>query len=178
MSFRQAEITIGFDMIEALDAAPAIAPARSNTLQAVPLIRRLLQGVNGGQANKGYFRKETIGSGATITRDLNGTLTDRDGNTIDLDLLDFLIVVNFNTNGSVSVGPLGAANAVAGLATPATGGAICYPARSSADPGVVLWSIPAGLAITAGSADEIQLINNDGANDADIYWGFVGRDTP
>lgn len=175
MAFTKAKLTLGFDLVEIVDDEPASGPFRSDILENLPLEVKLSIGTSDGQANRAYFRKEMLTAGQTVTRDLAGSLTDRDGNAITLAKLDGLYLVNFNTNGTVQIGPLGAANAVSGLNAGTSAGSIAGAARNARDPGWCATRHPKGIAITGGSSDEIQITNNDGSNTANIYWGFIGR---
>lgn len=178
MGFRRVILGLDMDMFEVPDVEPAQAPFRSNTLSTSPISVKLNEGTTDGKANRGYLRKETLTPGQTVTRTLAGSLADRDGTTINLDVLDYLVLINTNTAGTVSIGPGAAANPIAGYFAGTAPLAIAGAALNAKDPGWVAFRHPKGAAVAAGASDEVQIINNDGSNSAIIYWGFVGRDTP
>lgn len=143
-------------------------------------------GTGAGTANQFYAALRTLSGGASETIDLNGSLTDLVGNTsILVDNICGMAIMLLSASDTAPdgetvgtactgitigaagsnpfVGPLGG---TAPTITLPSGGWIAF-ARSDAT----------GWSSAAGSADNLQVVNNDGAVAAKYLIGFFGRDT-
>lgn len=118
----------------------------------------LANGASAGQANTAYWATRTLAASASETLDLAGSLTDPFGVTITFARLKLLVVsaAAANTN-TVLVGGA-AANAVATLFSAVNDVAVVRPGATLA--WIAGSADTTGYAITAGTADVLQVANS------------------
>jgi hypothetical protein len=128
-------------------------------------------GTGAGQASQVYQDTGSIAPSGTTTIDLAGSLTNIFGQTITFTKIKLLAI------------RAAAANNVANnlqVARPAANGFVWFLALSDGfylAPGAwFLWYDPAGVAVTAGTADLLSLINSAGTNTISYDLVIVGTD--
>ncbi|MCP4962784.1 MAG: hypothetical protein GY925_26390 [Actinomycetia bacterium] len=174
-SIASADIGVNFRIHETSTIDPTRLRAVRNVLGNTGFAKKLKNGTSNGQIDKGYMIPITIGASATLSYDVNaGGLVDAEGTGISLAELVGMILINFNTAGSVTMRQP-AANGVAGVFNGANAGLIAPAALGPTDPGIGLWYGPAGVAVVAATGDLVELVNNDASNGSSVYWGFIGR---
>lgn len=140
----------------------------------------LANGTSNGQMNRVYTKVETgIAASTTTVYDLVGSLTDKDGTTINFDKVDLIIVANLSTTAAnyLLVGP----DATAGFGVVASN--VGFWADAS-DRNVVpadgeSWLIlhsKTGVPAAAGSTDELAVITQGGTSANTYFIMIAGRD--
>lgn len=147
-----------------------------------PFKKRIRSGTGYGNIDAGYFRitggtpaAPTIAASGNADFDLSGSLADVYGTTWPATtLLVALIVVNFNTAGTLSVRAASATPApiFVGATQP---GQLIRAASNADDPGIFFAYAPGGIPIAGGSTDLVNLLNNDSSNAANYAVGFAAR---
>lgn len=168
-------LDLSLKVVESWGSGPTRQQKLSNVLGPnTPLRVRMTNGTAAGRVDRVYFRRPSIGAGATLSIDLAGGLTDEEGNAITMARLKGIMVFNFDSDSTLTLRQP-ASNPVASLFAGGSGGGVLVPsARSADDPGFVAIHIPDGLAVTAGTGDLIELVNGDGSNAADCYLAVYG----
>jgi hypothetical protein len=148
-----------------------------------PHQKRLKPGTGYGRLDTGYARitggtpaAPTIAASGNADFDVAGTTTDVFGTAIGATTkLIAIIVVNFNTAGSLTVRHSSATPVPLFVATGTQPGQIVQAAYSADDPGYAIFYAPSGFTVVGGASDLINLLNNDSSNAANYAIGFVGR---
>lgn len=142
----------------------------------------LANGTADGQINKVYSKVETgIGAGVTTVYDLIGTLTDKDGATINFDEVVLLVVGNLSSTAAnvLEVGP----DATAGFGVLAANKGFWKDAsdRSVLPADGDSWLVrhsKGGVPAVAGSTDELAVITQSGTSANTWFILIAGRDNP
>ncbi len=138
--------------------------------------KRIASGTSSNQIDLGYFRDTPTAIAASGNQDfdLAGSLTDSFGTTITMAKICGILVLNWNTAGTLTVRSASANGNVATFL--ATGdGYIIGKASDSENPGIFFTWHPIGATVTAGTGDLLNLLNNDGTNGASYTIGLFGR---
>lgn len=177
MSASMKRILISLLASEVWGTGPKGAHSSGNLLgKTTPLDVRMASGTGSGQVNKVFAKTISIGAGATYSLDLSGGETDDEGNSITLTSLKGICIVNFNTGDTISLKEP-ASNPVAGLFAGGSGGGItCQAALSAVHPGVALAHMPAGVTVTAGTGDKVDIVNDDSGDAVTPTLIFYGVD--
>jgi hypothetical protein len=130
---------------------------------SLPRQINLSDGSGLGQASKAWSARRTISSSATDSLDLAGSLTDPLGAALTFTKLKLVIVAAALSN-TVPVA----------LTRPSSNGVPLFSAAGDALPvhpgGVVVWAAPtaAGVAVTAGTGDLLDLVNGAASSTVDV----------
>lgn len=126
-------------------------------------------GTGANQADLVFSDERTIAPAGTDTLDLAGSLSDAFGNTLTFaDLKAIIVVADSGNTNNVVVG------------RPATNGVPFFNAASDAialQPGAMFaWVNPGatGVSVTAGSADEIDIVNGGGGTSVTYKVILIG----
>ena len=106
-----------------------------------------------GQVDTVYTKGRTVASSSSADSVVLSSLTDPAGNAISFGHVVDLIVENINATNTLTVG--GGTSTVAWL--PSAG--VAVPPG-----GALILHVPAGLAVTSGSADHLQVATSGGTN--------------
>lgn len=129
----------------------------------------LTDGTGANQADKLWHDQRVIAASATDTLDLAGTLVDALGDTVTLARVKAVLVVAAAANGDD-----------VNVQQPATSGVPLFLAAGdgiSVKPGgAFLWVAPdaAGVVVTGGTGDLLDLVNTDAAAQATVDVMIVG----
>lgn len=162
------------------DDAAAAGGENVNLQNAHHLFETLIAFANGtsdGQINMVWSDRGTMNASATNTLDLAGGLTDVYGHTLTFTVVKLIILRNRNTaSGDIlSIGPA-ASNGWVGFWADASDRNICKPGIAS-QPSFLIFYEPAGIAVTAGSADCLSIIEAGGANAGNYDIFIAGEGT-
>jgi hypothetical protein len=176
VAVHQLDITIGLRHLEILNTYGRGGPVRRDISGYKPYKKRLGNGTSTGQIDLGWFRDTPTAIAASGNQDfdLAGSLTDSFGSTVTFAKIVGLLVLNWNTAGTLSV-TRPAANGLSTMFIAASDGVIVGKASDSENPGMFWLYHPIGAVITAGTVDLINLINNDSSNAANYSVGVFGR---
>lgn len=114
-------------------------------------------GSGSGQANQAWHDARSIASGATDSLDLAGVLVNGLGQTVTFTSIK-AVIIKFGSGNTT----------VVSVTRPASNGAPIFAAAADAIPyaanGLFVWCNPnAGIAVTAGTGDLVDLVNAAGA---------------
>lgn len=172
------EIILGLQHLELINGLNGRGgPIRKNLFgQTRGYKKRVTSGTSNNQIDLGYFRDTPTAIAASGNQDfdLAGSLTDSFGTSITMAKVCGILVLNWNTAGTLSV-TRPASNGAANVFIAAGDGVIVGPAADSENPGIFFYWSPVGRAVTAGTGDLINLINNDSSNAANYTIGLFGR---
>ncbi len=135
-------------------------------------------GTSDGQTNLAYMRKGlTIAASATTTFDLAGSLTDLFGHTLTFTVVKCIVLKNRSTTAgdTLKIGPA-ASDSWVGFWADASDRSLCK-AGISGQPGFLVLYDPVGIAVTAGSADDLVIIEAGGANTVTYDLLILGEGT-
>ena len=141
--------------------------------KTIEQITALTDGTGVGNADIIYYDDTVaIGTSATVTLDLAGVLTDVFGDTVTMARLKAIIVKHKSTSSSsgVKVGGNSGGSAIA-LFADLTDAPVVKPG------GVFMQFDPSAVGlcvVTGGSADELELTNQDGSNAAEVEIMLIG----
>lgn len=145
----------------AVDAVlTADSPLTGGVQAHIEKVITLVNGTGAGAADKVYFASRTLGATSTEILDLAGVLADPYGSTLTFAKVKLIAIVNTDTTDgdNLYVGPDATAGwGTAGFVLDASDRVI-VPAD-----GCLLWYDPNGVAVTAGSADELYVATPVGA---------------
>lgn len=138
--------------------------------------QRWSSGVGTKQFDLAYYRENPTAIAASGNQDfdLAGALTDSFGSTITMAKIVGVVVLNFNTAGTLSV-RAAAVNGLASWFIALGDGHIVGKAVDDDTPGIYFGWSPVGVTVTAGTGDLLNLLNNDASNGADYAIGLFGR---
>lgn len=120
-----------------------------------------IQGTGSGQADRIYYAERTLTAGSNETLDLAGVLLDVYGNTLTFAKVYAIAVKNVNTLAAkLEIGP----NATNGFGVDGFWGAAAHRNVVNISSGVLVFYSPAGVAVTAGTADLLYAENKSGSN--------------
>jgi hypothetical protein len=172
------DIQFGLQHLELINALSGRGGAvRKNLVgQGKGYRKKVLNGTSSNQIDLGYFRDTPTAIAASGNQDfdLAGSLTDSFGTTITMAKVCGILVLNWNTAGTLSV-TRPAANGLSSVFIAASDGVIVGRAADSENPGIFFVWHPTGGTVTAGTVDLINLINNDASNAANYTIGLFGR---
>lgn len=120
-----------------------------------------------------FYNEDTVAASGTDTLDFAGGFTDAFGTTLTCTKLKALWIENRNTT----------AGDIIRLQRPAANGLVLFDAASDAinigPGGAFLWWLPsaAGIAVTAGTGDILEIVEEGGANVNTYRIAFVCTDT-
>ena len=144
--------------------------------QAKGYRKKVTNGTSANQIDLAFFRDTPTAIAASGNQDfdLAGSLTDSFGTTITMAKICGILVLNWNTAGTLTVRSAGTnGNTATFLAT--GDGYIVGKAADSENPGMFWVWMPQGATVTAGTGDMINLLNNDSSNAANYTIGLFGR---
>jgi hypothetical protein len=119
------------------------------------------QGTGSGQADRIYYAERQLAASANETLDLAGVLEDVYGNAITFAKVYAIVVKNVNTAAAkLEIGP----NSSNGFGVDGFWGAAAHRNVVNISDGVLVLYSPAGVAVTAGTADLLFIENKSGAN--------------
>lgn len=119
------------------------------------------QGTGSGQADRIYYAERTLTAGSNETLDLAGVLLDVYGNTLTFAKVYAIAVKNVNTAAAkLEIGP----NTSNGFGIDGFWGAAAHRNTVNISSGVLVLYSPAGVAVTAGTADLLYAENKSGSN--------------
>jgi hypothetical protein len=133
-------------------------------------------GVGNKQIDRLYFRENPVAIAASGNQDfdLAGSLADSFGTTITMAEIVGVVVLNFNTAGTLTV-RAAAVNGLASWFVALGDGHVVGKAVDGDTPGIYFGWSPVGVTVTAGTGDLLNLLNNDASNAADYAIGLFGR---
>jgi hypothetical protein len=135
-------------------------------------------GTSDGQANIMYARKGlTIAASATTTFDLAGVLTDLYGHTLTFTNVKLIVLKNRSVTAgdTLHIGPAATTGWV-GFWADASDRSLCK-AGIAGQPGFLVLYDPVGIAVTAGTADDLVIIETGAANTITYDLLIVGEGT-
>jgi hypothetical protein len=170
------DIEIGLKHLEIVNTLGRSGPVRRNLNGNRPFSKRITNGTSTGQIDLGYFRDTPTAIAASGNQDfdLAGSLTDSFGTTITMAKICGILVLNWNTAGTLTL-KIPAANGLTTVFLAASDGIIIGKAADDDHPGIFFLWHPLGAAVTAGTVDLLNLLNNDSSNAADYTIGLFGR---
>jgi hypothetical protein len=119
------------------------------------------QGTGSGQADRIYYAERQLAASANETLDLAGVLEDVYGNAITFAKVYAVFVKNVNTAAAkLEIGP----NSSNGFGVDGFWGAAAHRNVVNISDGVLVLYSPAGVAVTAGTADLLYAENKSGSN--------------
>jgi hypothetical protein len=169
-------LNLQLSLVGSVAGSPPIAGSTS-LAESVNLqqLLQLLPGTGGGQADTVYQTTGTIAASGTATVDLNGSVTDVFGATVNLLHVKAIILLAAagNTN-DVQIGP-GAANPFTGP----FGGTTPYVAVSPGEMFMITKGsgAAAGWGVTASTADILKLANSGGGSSVTYTLVVIGTST-
>jgi hypothetical protein len=176
MAIHSLDIEIGLKHLEIVNSYGRSGPVRRNLIGNRPYNKRITSGTATNQIDLGFYRDTPTAIAASGNQDfdLAGSLTDSFGATITFAKICGILVLNWNTAGTLSV-TRPAANGLSTVFLAASDGIIVGKAADSDNPGILFLWHPLGAVVTAGTVDLINLINNDSSNSANYTIGLFGR---
>ena len=146
--------------LEVLAALQASSPVGGGVEGRFQLLQNLISGTAVGQADKVYFAQRSLGAATSEMLDLAGVLADPLGSTLTFAKIKLIAVQNEDTVDGEDLhwGP-DATNGwgAAGIVQDAS------DRRRVNAGGIDIWFDPNGIAVTAGSADELYFTTLVGA---------------
>ncbi len=155
------KIELNSDLESALDLATGKVPLRYSKTS------KLTDGVGKDKAETVFHDKRTLAASASEQFDLNGTLTDAFGNTINFTKIKTILIAASSSNGGdIQIGNSGV-NAFLNWSGDAT------DLVNLAPDGVFLLHNPTanGYGVTAGTGDELKILNTDAG--ASVVYDIV-----
>lgn len=122
------------------------------------------------QVNKIYEKQHSISASSSLTLDLAGSLTDDFGNTITMTAVKAIIIELKGSSGASSIQVGNATNPISSM----WGGATNTMRILKEGILVLATTNASGYAVTAGSADELKIANNDASNAATVNVVILG----
>ncbi len=119
-------------------------------------------GVGYNEADLVFGDTRSLGTGANEDLDFVGGFNDAFGTAVSPAKIKAVIIVNNNTDTQTLTLKSAAANGWAGMLT-GNGAGVTVQPGSSQCPGMFCWIAPKGVAITAATADLINVLNSAGA---------------
>jgi hypothetical protein len=171
------DVHIGLQYLELVNATGRGGGTRKNLIgSSTPYKKRYTNGTTNSKIDLGYFRDTPTAIAASGNQDfdLAAGLTDSFGTSITFAEIVGILVLNWNTAGTLSV-TRPASNGLSSVFIAAGDGVIVGPAADALNPGIFFYFAPVGRTVTAGTGDLLNLINNDGSNAANYTIGLFGR---
>ncbi len=128
--------------------------------------------------DRGYQKQYTIAAGATQVIDLAGALTDDAGNIVTFPKVCEIRVLNHSTTLGLEIGPTsgGVGFGVGTWQKNADDRQIVGAGSGEDEPGEYFWSAPAGVSVTAATADKFDItVNAGGTGPAVVTVQIVGK---
>ena len=123
----------------------------------------LADGTGANQANQVYERVNdvTLTAGTSITLDLNGTLINSQGETVNFTSIKLLVIINNSTDSSCTLTVGAAAANKWETWTTVTGSTLLVRAQG----GIAILGAPdaTGFAVTPATAEQLKILNNGSA---------------
>lgn len=122
----------------------------------------LASGSGAESGNMVWHDQRTVATGANDDIDLSGGITDAFGDSITFTKIRYIEIKNESTNDTLTIG--GAANPVANVSGTVQKSGSNYP-------GIFVMTAPdaSGLAVTAGSADELRITHDGDTSNSVTY---------
>lgn len=162
------------------DDAAAAGGENLNLAGAAHLFELLIPwacGTSDGQINMVWSDRIALAASQTTTLDLAGGLTDAYGHTLTFAVVKLIILRNRNTvqTDILRIGPA-ASNGWTGFWADASDRTLCKGGIAG-QPGIVVLYDPYGITVTAGTGDNLAIIEAGGANTVTYDIFIAGEGT-
>lgn len=171
-------LTTTVDLAVLFDAAKALDLSIPKDAASKPYSTTTIFGTGAGKADMVWHDRNALVGGASVELDLAGALTNAFGTTVTFANVKTIVVANTSDKQSPATT---AAITVGGAAANAFLGPFGAAAHTVTIPSGGFFAVScdnaAGWAVTAGTADLVKILNEDGANSAQYDVFFIGEST-